>query len=79
MADVRKTIEVAYQADVTQLLGNLKKIPGMTDKEAKKMVKALSTQLRQTENAAKKAAKTNQQSMRKMQNSAKKPLRNSEK
>ena len=72
MADVRKTIEVAYQADVTNLLSNLKKIPGMTDEEAKKMVKALSQQLKQTEKAAKKAAKTNSQSMRKMQNSAKK-------
>jgi hypothetical protein len=72
MADIRKTIEVAYQADVTNLLSNLKKIPGMTDEEAKKMVKALSQQLKQTEKAAKKAAKTNSQSMRKMQNSAKK-------
>lgn len=71
MADVRKTIEVAYQADVTQLLGNLKKIPGMTDKEAKKMVQALSTQLRQTEKAAKKAAQTNSKAMKQMGNSAK--------
>ena len=71
MADVRKTIEVAYQADVTQLLGNLKKIPGMTDAEAKKMVKALSTQLKQTEKAAKKAAQTNSKAMKQMGNSAK--------
>ena len=71
MADVRKTIEVAYQADVTQLLGNLKKIPGMTDQEAKKMVKALSTQLRQTEKAAKKAAQTNSKAMKQMGDSAK--------
>jgi len=71
MADVRKTIEVAYQADVTQLLGNLKKIPGMTDKEAKKMVQALSTQLRQTEKAAKKAAQTNSKAMKQMGDSAK--------
>lgn len=72
MADIRKTIEIAYQADVTNLLSNLKKIPGMTDEEAKKMVKALSQQLKQTERAAKKAAKTNSQSMKKMQGSAKK-------
>ena len=72
MADVRKTIEVAYQADVTNLLSNLKKIPGMTEEEAKKMVKGLSQQLKQSEKAAKKAANTNSKAMNKMANSAKK-------
>ena len=72
MADVRKTIEVAYQADVTNLLSNLKKIPGMTEEEAKKMVKGLSQQLKQSEKAAKKAAKTNSKAMKQMENSAKK-------
>ena len=71
MADINKTISVNYTSDVSQLLTNLKKIPGMTDKEAKKMVQALSKQLRQTEKAAKKAANTNVKSMKRVEQQVK--------
>jgi hypothetical protein len=71
-ADIRKTVEVSYKADVSELLKNLKSIPGMTEKEAKKMAAALSKQLRQTEKAAKKAAQTNSQAAKKMQTQYKK-------
>ena len=71
-ADIRKSVEVSYKADVSELLKNLKSIPGMTEKEAKKMAAALSKQLRQTEKAAKKAAQTNTKAAKKMGNQYKK-------
>ena len=65
-ADVNKTVEVSVRADLKQLLNNLKKIPGMTEAEAKKMVSALNRQLRQTESASKKAAKASQKATKSM-------------
>ena len=38
MADVNKSIEISYRADLKQLLNELKKMPGMSEQEAKKMV-----------------------------------------
>lgn len=67
MADINKTISIEYSANVDKLLTNLKKVPGMTDKEAKKMSKALSTELKKTETAAKKAATANVNSMKKVE------------
>ena len=57
MADVNKSVSISYKADMKDLFNNLKKIPGMTEEEAKKMVKALDRQLKATEKAAQKAAK----------------------
>jgi hypothetical protein len=56
-ADVNKTVSISYKADMKDLFSNLKKIPGMTEEEAKKMVKALDKQLKATEKAAQKASK----------------------
>ena len=58
MADVNKSIEIQYRADIKQLLANLKKMPDVTSKEAKEMVSGLNKQLRQAEKAAARAAKT---------------------
>ena len=66
MADINKTVSIEYSANVDKLLTNLKKVPGMTDKEAKKMSKALSTELKKTEVAAKKAANANVKAMKKI-------------
>ena len=46
MADVNKTIDIAVKADMKQLLSEFKKMPGMTQKEAKKMVSQLSRELK---------------------------------
>lgn len=58
MADVNKSVEISYRADIKQLLANLKQMPGITEKQAKEMVTGLNKQLRQAEKAAARAAKT---------------------
>ena len=63
MADYNETVEIAYKADLKDLLNNLKSIPGLTEKEAKKMVKQLDTQLKQAEKAAKRAGQNAAKSM----------------
>jgi hypothetical protein len=63
MADVNKSIEIQYKADLSQLLANLKKMPNMTEKEAKKMVSELNKQLRRAEKEAKKTAQAMKASM----------------
>lgn len=64
MADVNKSIEIQYKADLGQLLAQLKKLPNMTEKEAKKMVGELNKQLRRAEKEAKKASKSMAASMK---------------
>ena len=70
MADVNKSIEISYKADLKQLLANLKQMPGMTEKQAKEMVSGLQKQLRQAEKAAKSAGKTTEKSMQRIAHSA---------
>ena len=57
MADVNKSIEISYRADLKQLLNELKKMPGMSEQEAKKMVSQLDRQLKQAEKAAQRTGK----------------------
>lgn len=71
MADVNKSIEISYKADLKQLLANLKQMPGMTEKQAKEMVSGLQKQLRQAEKAAKSAGKTSERAMQRIEHSAK--------
>ena len=71
MADVNKSIEISYRADLKQLLANLKQMPNMTEKQAKEMVQGLQKQLRQAEKAAEKAATSTQKSFKKMETAAK--------
>lgn len=56
MATEEKSIQISYKADLKDLIANLKKIPGITDQEAKKMVAALDRQMKQAEKASKQAA-----------------------
>ena len=70
MADKNKTIRIDYRADMSQLLAELRQMPGVTEKEAKKMVSELSRQMKKTEKAAASAAKKNAQAMKKMEAAA---------
>lgn len=54
MAEV---VDIAYRAKLDDLRAELAKLPGISDKEAKKMVNGLDRQLRRAEKAAKRAAK----------------------
>lgn len=47
MADVNKSIEISYKADLKQLLANLKQMPGMTEKQAKEMVQQADNKFKQ--------------------------------
>ena len=56
MADVNKSVEITLKANINQLQKNLEQIPGMTKKEASKMVRALSSEFNKAQKAAKRAA-----------------------
>jgi len=71
MADVNKSIEISYRADLKQLLNELKKMPGMTEEEAKKMVTQLERQLKQAEKAAQRTGKNTAAGMREVDRATK--------
>jgi hypothetical protein len=50
-----ETVQISIRARMNEFEQEMKKIPGVTEKEAKKMVQALGQQLARTEKAAKKA------------------------
>lgn len=56
MAQENRTINIAYKADLKDLINKLKQMPNVTEAEARKMVSALDRQLKQAEKAAKKSA-----------------------
>tara|TARA_R100000664_G_scaffold10808_3_gene17760 strand:- start:804 stop:2675 length:1872 start_codon:yes stop_codon:yes gene_type:complete len=56
MATESRDIKLSYKADISNLQRQLAEVPGITEKEAKAMAKALDRQLRKAEAAAKKAA-----------------------
>ena len=60
-----ETIEMAFKADISNLQSELGKMPGITDKEARKMVSQLNTQMKKAERAAKRAAKATRKSWKK--------------
>ena len=63
----RGTTEViTFKADMDDLRDQLSKLPGVTDKEAKAMVRSLERQMKRTERAAKKAATKSASSFEKM-------------
>ena len=68
MATRRADFELGVGADIAALREELAKVPGITEAEAKKMAKALDTQMKRAEKAAKKAAKNSQISWRKLKN-----------
>ena len=71
MADVNKSIEISYRADLKQLLNELKKMPGMSEQEAKKMVTQLDRQLKQAEKAAQRAGKNTARGMKEVDRATK--------
>ena len=68
MAGASRTVELKYKADISQLTSNLAKIPGLTEKEAKAMVKALDRNLQKAEKRAKKAAQNSRKEWKKFGN-----------
>lgn len=56
MAEEKRSINIAYKADLKDLINKLKQMPNITEQEAKKMVSALDRQLKQAEKAAQKSA-----------------------
>lgn len=72
MADNNETVSLAYTADMSDLLAQLEKLPGISKEEAAKMAKNIEKGMKDTEKAAKSASKANTKSMQKMQQSAKK-------
>lgn len=65
-----ETIDLKLRADISQLQANLAEIPGITEKEATKMVRALDKQLKRAEKSAKKAGQAGKKSFKGMQDSA---------
>ena len=70
MADVNKSIEISYRADIKQLEKTLRAAGTLSEKQIKEMIGGLNKQLRQTEKAAKQTAKTTQKSMQTIERSA---------
>ena len=58
MADVNKTIEISYQANIGALKRALKKIPGITEEQMKKAVNEIEKELKNAERAAEKTSKS---------------------
>lgn len=67
MADVNKTVEISLKANLSNLEKGLKQLPGMTEKEARKMTQALAQELKKTQREAKKAAAANKRATRQME------------
>tara|TARA_R110002020_G_scaffold6340_3_gene26700 strand:+ start:3261 stop:5129 length:1869 start_codon:yes stop_codon:yes gene_type:complete len=53
-----ETVVLTFAADLSDLKADLATLPGITEKEAREMVRGLEKQLRKAEKASKKAAKT---------------------
>jgi len=71
MADVNKSIEISMKADLKDLTAQLKKIPGLTAKEAKAMTSALQKELKQAQRESQKTAKANKKAMLQVEKSTK--------
>ena len=66
----RETVDLEFRANIARLQADLAKVPGITEKEAKKMVKALDSQLKRAEKSAKKAGKSGKKAFKEMEDSA---------
>ena len=71
MADVNKSIEISYRADVKQLERTLRESGKLSEQQIKEMIGGLNKQLRQTEKAAKQAATGTQKAMKQIDAAAK--------
>jgi len=72
MADVNKSVEISYRADIKQLEKTLRAGGKLSEKQVKEMIGGLNKQLRQTEKAAKQTAQTTKKSMRTIEHAAEK-------
>ena len=63
MADFNNTVSISYRADIKDLLAQLKKMPNISEEEARKMVKGIDRQFKQMEKSYQKAAKNGVASM----------------
>jgi len=70
MADVNKTIEISYTANIGALERALKKIPGITEQQMKKAINEVEKELKQAERAANKTSKSFKDKFSKMSKSA---------
>ena len=52
-----RTVDLKFRADLSQMVAQMKTLPGMTEQEAKKMASSLERQLKKAEKASAKAAK----------------------
>lgn len=71
MADVNKTIEISYKANIGALERALKRIPGITEDQMKKAVNEVEKELKQATKAADKTAKSFKQKFSGMAKGAK--------
>jgi len=79
MADVNKSIEISYRADVKQLEKTLRESGKLSEQQIKEMIGGLNKQLRQTEKAAKQAATGTQKAMKQIDVAAKNSTLNARK
>ena len=70
MADVNKSIEISYKANIGALERALKRIPGITETQMKKAITEVENELKQAELAATKTSKTFKQKFSNMGKSA---------
>ena len=70
MAEEKRSINIAYKADLKDLIAKLKQMPNVTEAEARKMVAALDRQLKQAEKASKQAAEASKKAAKEAANAA---------
>ena len=70
MADVNKTIEISYTANIGALERALKRIPGITEEQMKKAINEVEKELKQAERAADKTSKSFKEKFSNMTKSA---------
>lgn len=66
-AEVKRTVNLEYQADLKQLISQLEKMPGITAQEAKKMVSVLDSNFRRAEKAAKRSQEASKKAAKEAQ------------
>ena len=66
-SEVKRTVNLEYQADLKQLIAQLEKMPGITAQEAKKMVSVLDSNFRKAEKAAKKSQEASKKAAKEAQ------------
>ena len=71
MADINKTIEIAYRANVQDIISGLTKTGQVSEKEAKKIAASLNKAYTKATRDAKKAAKKQEQSMKDVEKASK--------